>query len=377
VAGLRLPAAGAPGEAHGAAVVEVLGRLSPGVEVWTAPIADELDLLEAMAAITALQPDLVVASIGFDNVWPADGTSPVARAVDALVDETGAVWVAAAGNERGRYRRGAVTDQDGDGLLEVDGEEALPLRAREGELAARLRWAGAPPTALEVELVDLWGQRCAAAVRPAPTAPVVDLISGCDGDQVTLALRAAAAPTAALVVYAPGGLADAAPSHELTVPADAARALAVGACAQRDAAPAAPGAPLGWAAAPYSSRGPTEDGRLRPQLCGVDGFASTSLGGAFRGTSAAAPVVASLLALQLDARRRSDPAAVLRGAAVDAGPTGADTGSGAGRAWLGSPPCGCGGGAPAGISLLAGLVALARRRTQAQRPRAAPPRAGR
>ncbi|MBL8617416.1 MAG: S8 family serine peptidase [Deltaproteobacteria bacterium] len=379
VAGLRLPAEGAPGQAHGAAVVEVLGRLSPGVEVWTAPVADELDLLEALAAITALQPDLVVASLGFDNIWAADGTSPVARAVDALVHETGAVWVAAAGNEGGRYRRGLVTDHDHDGLLEIDGEEGLSLRAREGELAARLRWGGPPPADLRIELRDLWGGACAAAVQPAHTAAVVDVISGCEGDQVRLELWSTLGAGGRLVVYGPGGLAAADPSHELTVPADASRALAVGVCTPQDAqdaqgAPdeevAAAAAPSRWVAAPYSSRGPTEDGRLRPQLCGVDGFASTSLGGVFRGTSAAAPVIASLLALQLDARRRADAAAALRGAAVDAGPPGADTGSGAGRAQLGAPPCGCGGGAPAGLWGLAGLGAVVRRSGRQRSPAA-------
>jgi hypothetical protein len=45
--------------------------------------------------------------------------------------------VAAAGNERGRYRRGAVTDQDGDGLLEVDGEQAQSVGAGSLEQAAQ------------------------------------------------------------------------------------------------------------------------------------------------------------------------------------------------------------------------------------------------
>jgi hypothetical protein len=62
---------------------------------------------------------------------------------------------------------------------------------------------------------------------------------------------------------------------------------------------------------PYSSLGPTDDGRtaegaqgrLKPEICGPDGTSSTQFGGIFTGTSAATPHVAGALALLIEENR--------------------------------------------------------------------------
>ena len=47
----------------------------------------------------------------------------------------------------------------------------------------------------------------------------------------------------------------------------------------------------------YSSRGPTTDGRIKPDVVGVDGSYSATFEGPFEGTSQASPHVAGLAAL--------------------------------------------------------------------------------
>jgi hypothetical protein len=77
------------------------------------------------------------------------------------------------------------------------------------------------------------------------------------------------------------------PEYSLVIPADAVGALAVGAAYwQRDAL------------ADYSSRGPTTDGRLKPELSAPTGVSTASYGDEpFGGTSASAPHVAGAAAL--------------------------------------------------------------------------------
>ena len=56
-----------------------------------------------------------------------------------------------------------------------------------------------------------------------------------------------------------------------------------------------------WCLMPFSSHGPTSDGRLKPELVAPNAYLCDAMGGPFAGTSAAAPVVAGLVALLRDA----------------------------------------------------------------------------
>jgi subtilisin family serine protease len=81
------------------------------------------------------------------------------------------------------------------------------------------------------------------------------------------------------------------PDGSVSVPADARAAVAVGSVAIDS-----------LEVEPYSSRGPTNDGRIKPELVAPDGVSTEAYGElAFYGTSAAAPHVAGAAALILAA----------------------------------------------------------------------------
>ena len=87
----------------------------------------------------------------------------------------------------------------------------------------------------------------------------------------------------------------------------------------------------------FSSCGPTNDGRIKPDAAAVDGVAVTGNGGfgsPFFGTSAAAPHAAGIAALLLECNpslSRAELRAALLDTAVDLGPPGTDNEVGAGR----------------------------------------------
>jgi len=75
-----------------------------------------------------------------------------------------------------------------------------------------------------------------------------------------------------------------------------------------------------WCVMPFSGRGPTRDGRLKPEVVAPNGYISQVLGGPFGGTSAAAPVVAGVATLLYQADPTLSPKelvdVLLRGAAT-------------------------------------------------------------
>jgi serine protease AprX len=152
--------------------------------------------------------------------------------------------------------------------------------------------------------------------------------SGTDGtDVASKAVDAAVA--AGLVVVAAVGNSGPEPCT-VKPPAVAKSSIGVGAMAD----PGAGGFGMVW----FSSRGPTGDGRMKPDVVAPGGgLVAPKPGGGFQpvsGTSAAAPFVSGVALLMLDANRTLTPAQVkdaITGSAVDWGAPGVDPDTGFGR----------------------------------------------
>lgn len=99
--------------------------------------------------------------------------------------------------------------------------------------------------------------------------------------------------------------------------------------------------PAGGIIAGYSSQGPTNDGRVAPDISTTGSFASTVKPAGFAGTSAASAVASGAAALLLDADLASGPRSVanlIRHFVTDRGPAGPDNAYGYGELRLPAPP---------------------------------------
>ncbi len=366
---------GAPdSSAHGTAVAEVIADVAPEAAFSLISFSTDVELVAALQTLLDAKVDVVNASIGFDNVWNADGSSAPSRAVDALVDN-GVIVTVAAGNEARRYRVGELRAV-GDGQVLLAGHAAALITAPGGRAQVSFRWDEPfGQAALDLDLVlrnaDT-GEECGRSEGPQDgnDAPreAID-VYGCS-EQVLAFITAEAGTDPAGItgwLYSPGGMEAESRTlgPSLSLPGDADGAFTVGAWLPDDGQLAA-----------YSSRGPTDDGRLKPDVVAPADVSTTSWGErSFRGSSAATPHATGLAALWVESTgERGNPKAFAewaRAGAADGGAAGPDVAWGWGTLAAGAPPgvgCACNGGAgsvpnvPAGAGLAITAAALYRRR---------------
>ena len=219
-----------------------------------------------------------------------DGTSPYSDSDYALLDAAvagGALFVASAGNSGDAYWGGPSTDVDLDGRVEFGpGMEDNSLRLERGQtVLVSLRWAD-PASDYDV---GLWRDGIlvtGSAEDQAETGDAVEVFSYRASVSGTYRLGiehngGAEAPFLRLMINGAGPLHLRTTAGSLPTPADSRNPgmVAVGAVNYRTPT----------VIEPYSSRGPTLDGRIKPDLVAAD-CAPTTIEAEFCGTSQSAPL---------------------------------------------------------------------------------------
>lgn len=316
-------------ERHGTAVAEIVHDMAPGALLYLIKIEDSLDLVDAKNFCIANGIRIINHSVSWFNINFTSGecynSNPVCTANDAYAHNI--LWVNAAGNRAKSHYEAMFTDSDGDGWHNVSGNsETISLSAEAGDLVGlHLTWNAWPFTNQDYDLhlfdssMNLVAKSDTSQTGVQPPAETIQTVAPhTDTYYVTIRKYSASSDHLLELYSSAHQLSPYVASSSITSPSDAEGVMAVGAIDY-----------LNWITGSlesYSSQGPTNDGRIKPEICGPDGVSNYTLSNFF-GTSASSPHVAGAAALILSAHPDYSLAELwntLISSAIDVGTSGQD-----------------------------------------------------
>ena len=296
---------------HGTIVTEVVFDYAPDAEYYIGKISGWDSLRSVVEWMAGEGVQVIVVSLGFEWSGPGNGTSPFANSPVNTVNyaaRQGILWINAAGNDAESVWLGDFQDTDQDGWHEFqDGDECNSVFMPAGvPVWGDLRWEGTwgeePSADLDIYIykIDDWRAGPSGAPlafsegdpRSIPVPFESTVVIAPERSYYCFAIRKASGGDVGWLQFASTTrhfIERFTVNGTITSPAEHPNAslLSVG------AAPADDTNTL-WV---ISSRGPTTDGRIKPDLVGVHGTSSVVYGGNVEGTSFAAPQVGGLAAL--------------------------------------------------------------------------------
>jgi subtilisin family serine protease len=328
---------------HGTACAMIVYQAAPGVELHLVyvDITSDSSFEEALEYIADNDIQIVSYSVGFP-IGPRDGTFWQSPVVTDFVEDTGVLWIAAAGNFGYSHTIMDFNELD-DGWHDFgDGEQWMPFMAYAPVTYVVMNWNGSwdggEDNNYRFVIVDENGDEVASGGEskkgrnndfPIQTAAfesepgtiyymAVELARG-DGDNtLDIFVR-----DAELVDWAQ------VPEYSIALPADADAAFSVGATGLTEDE-----------LETYSSQGPTMDERIKPDISAPTGEEVPGYDEGFFGTSGAAPLVAGAAALVWQAFPEMSNYEVkdfMMSTVVDLGEDGTDPEFGAGRLEMPEP----------------------------------------
>ncbi len=330
---------------HGTACAEIIHDMVQEAELYLYKVGDLVDLENAKDHSIRDGIDIINHSMGWFGTGIGDGRGLACDIVNDAADN-GILWVNAAGNDAKSHYYGFWSDFDSDSWHNFSEEdEVLAFEAEKGdEIRIFLTWNDWP---ISQQDYDLYLNFVNSSGDLEPVAQSIDYQGGFSGNipvesieieadrsgEYGISVRSEDARPRRVKIWSLNhdfeeySIAE----NSIGSPADARGAMSVGAVHYDYY-------DLGWIA-DYSSRGPTTDGRFKPELVAPSGVSTVSYGESeffygYTGTSAAAPHVAGAAALIKSANpsySRTQLWDALIEATVDIGTRGRDNDSGYGK----------------------------------------------
>ncbi len=344
-------------EDHGVAVVEAIKDMAPGAEIYIAKALTVSDYRAIVDWFASAGVTVINRSLGSRYDGPGDGRGGI-NGVAAYAATKGMVWINSAGNAgMSRYYRHAVRLAGDRVAFGPSGSETF-LKFNGCVSLGGVRWANDwdKPASQRTDYdVYIWdsplndpgaGTIVASSTerQRSGAAPIENIGEQyCPSAPTTvrslfLEVRWRGGDIAGDVLeildYGSGMASYTQTPQSATTgisDSDEPGVLAVGAIDP----------PAGGAIAAYSSQGPTNDGRIAPDISATASFTSSVKPAGFAGTSAASAVASGAAALLLDAQLASGAqsvASLIRHFVTDRGAPGPDNAYGYGELRLPAPP---------------------------------------